>query len=291
MDLIGERTALRERLEAARRKGDHVGLVPTMGSLHNGHLSLVAAAREHCDLVAVSIFVNPTQFGDPSDFAAYPRDLDSDLRLLEGAGVDVVFSPSVSEMYPEGSLDTAVVPGTLASVLEGVQRPGHLSAVATIVTKLFALAGTCSAYFGEKDFQQLAVVCRLAVDLDLPVAVVGCPTVREPDGLALSSRNRRLDGAGRRAATALYRALSVGSGLVSSGERSGAAVAGAMAAVLASEPLVAPEYAAVADPASLAEVAEITGKVRLLVAARVEPVRLIDNLAVVPPPPSPESSP
>lgn len=283
MDLIGERSVLRQRLESARHKGERVGLVPTMGSLHGGHLSLVGKARQDCDYVAVSIFVNPTQFGDVSDFEAYPRDLGADLHELKAAGVDVVFAPSVAEMYPGDGLDTSVVPGALASVLEGPRRPGHLTAVATVVTKLFAIAGACSAYFGEKDYQQLAVVRRLAADLDLPVEVVGCPTVREPDGLAMSSRNRRLDGPGRRAATALFRALSTGSDLVAGGERRGAAVAGAMQGVLASEALVQPEYAAVADPSGLGEVTDIDGEVRLLVAARVEPVRLIDNMAAKPP--------
>jgi pantoate--beta-alanine ligase len=243
----------------------------------------MGAARRECDCVAVSIFVNPTQFGDASDLAAYPRNLDTDLAMCRAAGVDVVFAPSVAEMYPEGSLDTAVVPGQLSEVLEGPSRPGHFTGVATIVTKLLSIAGSCRAYFGEKDFQQLAIVRRLVGDLDFAVEVVGCPTVREADGLAMSSRNGRLDPAERRAATALVRALSAGADLVAAGERSASRVEAAMTAVLDAEALVRADYAAVADPMSLRAVSDITTEVRLLVAAGVGPVRLIDNLAAVPP--------
>jgi pantoate--beta-alanine ligase len=253
-----------------------------MGALHAGHLSLMAAARRDCDCVVVSIFVNPTQFGDPSDLAAYPRDLETDAGMCAAAGVDVVFAPSVAEMYPGGSLDTSVVPGALAEVLEGPSRPGHFTGVATVVTKLLSIAGHCRAYFGEKDFQQLAVVRRLVADLNLPADVVGCATVREADGLAMSSRNGRLGPQERVAATALYRALLMGARLVSAGERSSAAVRLAMEGVLSAEPLVAPDYSAVADPATLANVMDISAEVRLLVAARVGPVRLIDNVAALP---------
>ena len=283
MDLITSRAVLREELCNARSGGGTVGFVPTMGALHGGHLSLVSAAREDCDCVAVSIFVNPTQFGDPADLAAYPRDLERDLSMCTAKGVDFVFCPAVEEMYPGGSLDTAVVPGSLAEVLEGPSRPGHLSAVATVVTKLLSIVGTCRAYFGEKDFQQLAVVRRLVADLDLPVEVVGCPTVREEDGVAMSSRNLRLGASERQAATALLRALLEGAGKVARGERSGAIVARAMAAVLGAEPLVEVDYAAVADPRSLERVDDIVSEVRLLVAATIGPVRLIDNLAATPP--------
>lgn len=283
MDLIASGDVVRKALQSARAGGASVGLVPTMGALHAGHISLMGAARRECDCVAVSIFVNPTQFGDASDLAAYPRNLDTDLAMCRAAGVDVVFAPSVAEMYPEGSLDTAVVPGQLSEVLEGPSRPGHFTGVATIVTKLLSIAGSCRAYFGEKDFQQLAIVRRLVGDLDFAVEVVGCPTVREADGLAMSSRNGRLDPAERRAATALVRALSAGADLVAAGERSASRVEAAMTAVLDAEALVRADYAAVADPMSLRAVSDITTEVRLLVAAGVGPVRLIDNLAAVPP--------
>lgn len=279
MDLIASNDIARKALHAARAKGASVGLVPTMGALHLGHVSLVEAARRECDCVAVSIFVNPTQFGDPSDLAAYPRDLDTDLAICRNAGADVIFAPSVTEMYPLGSLETAVVPGSLADVLEGLSRPGHFTGVATVVTKLLSIAGCCRAYFGEKDFQQLAVVRRLVADLDLEVDVVGCPTVREPDGLAMASRNGRLGPSERQAAPVLWRALSAGRHLIAAGATSGREVSATMMAVLTSESLVHVDYAVVADPASLRVVTDISAEVRLLVAARVGPVRLIDNIA------------
>lgn len=283
MDLIASGEVVRKALQSARAGGASVGLVPTMGALHAGHISLVGAARRECDCVAVSIFVNPTQFGDVADLKAYPRNLDTDLDMCRAAGVDVVFAPSVAEMYPQGSLDTAVVPGQLSEVLEGPSRPGHFTGVATIVTKLLSIAGGCRAYFGEKDFQQLAIVRRLVSDLDIAVEVIGCPTVREADGLAMSSRNGRLAPPERQAATALHRALSAGVDLVVAGERSARHVGAAMAAVLDSEALVRTDYVAVADPVDLRPVSDITSEVRLLVAAEVGAVRLIDNLAAVPP--------
>ena len=279
MDLITSKQVLRKALQAARAEGASVGLVPTMGALHGGHVSLVEAARRECDCVAVSIFVNPAQFGDPSDLAAYPRDLDTDLEICRRAAADVIFAPSVSEMYPFGPLETAVVPGSLADVLEGPSRPGHFAGVATVVTKLLSIAGCCRAYFGEKDFQQLTIVRRLVADLDLEVEVVGCPTVREGDGLAMSTRNGRLDPAEWEAATVLWRALCVGRDLVAAGASSGAEVSATMRAVLGDEPLVKPDYAVVAEPGSLRIVTDISAEVRLLVAARVGPVRLIDNVA------------
>ncbi|MGD0592913.1 MAG: pantoate--beta-alanine ligase [Acidimicrobiales bacterium] len=282
MDLIGSRDVVGKALQSARARGASVAFVPTMGALHGGHVSLMTAARGDCDVVAVSIFVNPTQFGDAADLASYPRNLDTDLELCAAAGVDVVFAPSLAEMYPEGSLDTAVVPGVLADVLEGPSRPGHFTGVATIVTKLLSIAGSCRAYFGEKDFQQLVIVRRLVADLDLPVEVVGCPTVREPDGLAMSSRNGRLAPDERAAARALFQALSAGAQAVAEGECSGAAVASLMGGVLGAEPLVAADYTAVADPVTLQTATEIASEVRLLVAAAVGPVRLIDNVAAAP---------
>jgi pantoate--beta-alanine ligase len=282
VDLITSKEILRKALQAARAEGASVGLVPTMGALHGGHVSLVEAARRECDCVAVSIFVNPAQFGDLSDLAAYPRDLDTDLEICRRAGADVIFAPVAAEMYPRGQLETAVVPGALAGVLEGPSRPGHFAGVATVVTKLLSIAGSCRAYFGEKDFQQLAIVRRLVADLDLANEVVGCPTVREGDGLAMSTRNGRLDPAERAAATVLWRALCAGRALVAAGSSSGAEVSALMGAVLGEEPIVQPDYVAVADPASLRVVTDISAEVRLLVAATVGPVRLIDNVGARP---------
>ncbi|MGD0082635.1 MAG: pantoate--beta-alanine ligase [Acidimicrobiales bacterium] len=279
MDLVETKEAFRKALQSARDGGGSVGLVPTMGALHAGHLALVEAARSGCDCVAVTIFVNPTQFGDAADLAGYPRDLDTDLERCRDADVDVVFVPSVAEMYPAGPTETTVEPGALAQVLEGTSRPGHFVGVATIVTKLLGLAGSCRAYFGEKDFQQLAIVRRLVADLDLGVDVVGCPTVREPDGLAMASRNSRLSPPEREAAATLWRALRTGRDLIAGGERNPAPVEHAMAGVLRAEPMVDMDYAVVADPVSLRPVLDIESEVRLLVAAQVGPIRLIDNVA------------
>jgi len=285
MELVGTAAGCRELLDRARAAGRVVGLVPTMGALHDGHTSLLARARAECDVVAVSIFVNPLQFGEPEDIACYPRTLEHDLLVCAETGADVVFAPSVAEMYP--SWPTA--PSTTVSVRgvsdawEGASRPGHFDGVATVVAKLFAIAGPCRAYFGLKDFQQLAVVRRLALDLSLAVEVIGCPTVREADGLALSSRNVRLSAAERQAATALSHALAAGRAALAAGERSGVAVAKAMRGVVDREPLVALDYAVVVDAASLQEVASVAdaGSVRLLIAGQVGPVRLIDNSAAV----------
>jgi pantoate--beta-alanine ligase len=283
VELIEDKHSLRRALSAERAAGRMVGLVPTMGALHAGHLSLVDAATGACDIVAVTIFVNPLQFGDPSDLVAYPRNLTTDLELCQERGVGVVFAPTPAEMYPRGDSSTVVEPGPLASRYEGASRPGHFAGVATIVTKLFSLAGPCRAYFGEKDFQQLAIVRRMAEDLDLPVEVMGCPIVREADGLAMSSRNGRLSREEWTAATVLSRSLEAGMALITEKEeRSGQAVSAAMLDVLASEALVRPDYAVVADPVTLEPVGEIRAAVRLLVAADVGPVRLIDNMAAAP---------
>ena len=282
MRVLTTKGAFRSALYEARAGGQSVGLVPTMGALHAGHLSLIDAARERCGLVAVTIFVNPLQFGDDADFNAYPRRLQEDVACCESAGVGVVFAPSEHEMYPAGRTGTSVVPGPLASRLEGASRPGHFVGVTTIVTKLLSLADGCVAFFGEKDFQQLVIVRRLVDDLDLPAEIVGCPTVREPDGLALSSRNRRLAPADREAALSLWRSLVAGRDAVAGGERDPQVVAAAMEEVLGDELAVCTDYAAVADPLDLSPLQTIGGEVRLLVAARVGSVRLIDNLAARP---------
>jgi pantoate--beta-alanine ligase len=268
-----------DALEAERVAGRSVGLVPTMGALHAGHGSLVEAAAAECDVVAVTIFVNPLQFGAGEDLDAYPRTLDADVELAAKAGATIVFAPTVEEMYGEGAATTVSVASSMTGVLEGASRPGHFDGVATVVAKLFAMAGRCRAYFGEKDFQQLAVVRRMATDLSFPVEVVGCPTVRAHDGLALSSRNAYLSGDERTAAPVLHRALEAGAAAAHRGCDAGQ-IREAMEAVLATEPLVDPDYAVVVDAATLEEPDSLTGDLRLLVAARLPSARLIDNLGV-----------
>lgn len=270
-------------LDEARAQGATVGLVPTMGALHAGHRSLVERASAECGCVAVTIFVNPLQFDDPSDLAAYPRDLEADLEILAAAGAHIVFVPEVSELYPDHPCPpaTTVRVSGVSDDLEGKFRPGHFDGVATVVTKLFAMAGRCRAYFGEKDFQQVAVVRRIARDLCLPVEVVACPTVREHDGLALSSRNVRLGADDRRAAAVISRALVAGASLVARGEDRPGRVRETMLGILEEEPGVEPEYAEIVDALSMCVPAQLTGEVRLLVAARVGGVRLIDNVGAL----------
>jgi pantoate--beta-alanine ligase len=253
-----------------------------MGGLHDGHLSLVAAAGAATDSVAVTIFVNPLQFEVPADLAAYPADLATDLETARRAGVGFVFAPSAAEMYPEGAPSTVVSPGRLGTLLEGRSRPRHFEGVATVVTKLLSLSGRSTCFFGEKDFQQLRIVVQLVADLDLPASIVGCPTVREADGLAVSTRNRRLSPGEREAAGALWRALEVGRRAFSDTGDIEVAEA-AMEAELGAEPLVRPDYAVAVDPATLRRPASGAGPIRLLVAASVGGVRLIDNAEASPP--------
>jgi len=279
VQVIDRTVDLRAALDAARCAGSAVGLVPTMGALHDGHAALIERAAADCDTVCVTVFVNPLQFGEGEDFAAYPRDLERDARRAEKAGADFVFAPPVTEMY-SGDVLTTVTVRDIGDPMEGGHRPGHFDGVATVVTKLFAIAGPCRAYFGEKDFQQLLVVRQLARDLSLPVEVVACPTVREVDGLALSSRNAYLDTLQRDAAAVLFRALQSGAALVKAGERDAGAVRKLMQEIIEAEPLVKLEYAEVADPSDLRPLEQIDGEARLFVAARVGSARLIDNLGV-----------
>ncbi len=283
MRLVETVSACRALLEQARATGRTVGLVPTMGALHAGHVSLITRARAECDVVAVTIFVNPLQFGDPEDIAHYPRTLDRDVEVCAEAGVDLVFAPSVREMYPNwpAPVATTVSVTGVSEGWEGASRPGHFDGVATVVSKLFSIAGPCRAYFGEKDFQQLAVVRQMVSDLSIPVEVVGCPIVREQDGLALSSRNVRLSAEERRAAVVLSRALATGRALMEQGVDYSSTVAEAMRQVVESEPLVHLDYAVAVGHHDLAarEVIEDPTAVRLLIAADVGPVRLIDNCA------------
>ena len=278
MEVIRTVDATLAACEAARAAGRSVGLVPTMGGFHDGHVSLMRRARAECDLAVVSIFVNPMQFDDPADLAAYPRDEGRDLRVAEELGVDVAFVPSVEEMYPDGEPVVTVDPGPLAGRLEGASRPGHFRGVATVVAKLFHAVGRCRAYFGEKDVQQLAMVRWMARDLSFPVEIVACPTVREPDGLAMSSRNRRLSPEQREAAGCLFLALSEAAELARTGERDAGTLVAVMAREIGATPQARLDHAVVVDATTFEQVRRIEGPARALVAARFGEVRLIDNL-------------
>ena len=280
MEVIRRARGIRAAAAAARAQRRSVGFVPTMGFFHEGHLSLMRKAREERDTVLVSIFVNPLQFGPQEDLASYPRDLDRDLSMAEAEGVDVVFAPEVEEMFPEGSPEVTIDPGPLGDRLEGASRPGHFRGVVTVVAKLFHLVGPCRAYFGEKDAQQLAIIRRMVRDLGFPQEVVGCPIVREPDGLAMSSRNTYLSDEERKAARCLYRGLQAAADLAQEGERSARRLRQELVARVIEEPLAALDYAAIVDEDSFDEVEQVEGPARALVAARVGPARLIDNMAL-----------
>ncbi len=269
-------TTIREVRDWRRAAQHDVGLVPTMGYLHAGHISLVEHARRENPRVAASIFVNPPQFGPKEDLARYPRDLERDTRLLEQAGCDLVFVPAVEEMYPAGC-ETLVDVGSVAAPLEGERRPGHFRGVATVVLKLLNIFEPRRAYFGQKDAQQLGVIRKMVRDLDVPVAIVGCPTVREADGLALSSRNSYLDADERRAATVLPRALGAARDRARAGERSAEALRAAMRGILDSEPRARIDYVSVADPDTFRELERLEGPALLSMAVFVGRARLIDN--------------
>jgi pantoate--beta-alanine ligase len=277
VEVTGSRDALRSVCEEARRKDLSVGYVPTMGFLHEGHLSLARRAREECDFTVMSIFVNPLQFGPGEDLASYPRSLGRDSELAEGTGMDLLFTPDQAEMYPQGPPAVTVDPGPLGDRLEGASRPGHFRGVCTVVAKLFDLVGHCRAYFGEKDAQQLAVIRRMTADLDMSVELVGCPTVREPDGLAMSSRNTYLSPEERAAALCLSRALFVAQDMVRAGERDPTVLRDSMRARIEEESLAALDYVAVVDDRTFEDVDRIFGPSRALVAARFGTARLIDN--------------
>ena len=264
--------------EAARAGGRSVGLVPTMGAFHGGHRSLMRRARPERDLVVVSVFVNPLQFGDPSDLERYPRNEAADRRIAEAEGADLLFAPDVEAMYPNGEPGVTVDPGPLGERLEGAARPSHFRGVATVVAKLFNAVGPCAAYFGEKDAQQLAVIRAMVRDLSLPVDVRCCPVVRQPDGLALSSRNRFLTSEQREAATCLFLALSSAAELARAGERDATVLVAAMAREIGATPQARIDYVAVVDDATFEEVRTIAGPARALVAAGFGNVRLIDTL-------------
>ena len=281
MEIVSESAAMHARAAAWRGDGKRIGFVPTMGAFHEGHLSLMRRARAECDIVVVSLFVNPTQFNDPADLAAYPRTEESDTAAARRERVDVVFAPTASDMYPAGAATTVAV-GGLEDVLEGAMRgPQHFRGVATVVARLLNVVAPDLLYLGQKDAQQVAVIKRMATDLAFPVRIVVCPTVREPDGLAMSSRNVRLAGSDRERALALRGGLDAALAAIDHGVRQTEAIARAGVDAMARLG-VEPEYFAVVDAATLAPLEQLSGELDVLiaVAARIGPVRLIDNEVV-----------
>lgn len=272
-------TSITSVREWRRSLAGSVALVPTMGYLHDGHASLLRIARAECRHVAASVFVNPTQFGPGEDLGRYPRNLPRDQALLQGTGCDLLFVPEASEVYPPG-FETSVDVGSVAAPLEGERRPGHFRGVATVVAKLFGIFQPHRAYFGQKDAQQLAVIRRMAADLDLGVEVVGCPIVREADGVAMSSRNAYLSPEDRRAAPVLFRALSRARDLWISGTRHPASLRAAMLEVLGAEPRARVDYVSVADPVTFRELREPSTTALLSMAVFIGKARLIDNVTL-----------
>ena len=280
MRVIETITEVRSVCEETRRSGGTVGFVPTMGYFHAGHRSLMDAARRENGLVVVSHFVNPTQFGPNEDLSAYPRDVDHDIALANAAAVDVLFMPTVGEMYPTGTPHTTVHVAGLTEGMCGASRPTHFDGVTTVVAKLFSIVGPCRAYFGRKDFQQVAVVRRMTVDLDLPVEVVGCPLVREADGLARSSRNAYLTPEARAAAPALYAALMHAVALIRAGDRRAAVLVESIVTRIGAEPSLTLEYVEIRDSGSLVPLETIRGSFVIALAAQSGRARLIDNVVV-----------
>ncbi|MGQ0679614.1 MAG: pantoate--beta-alanine ligase [Actinomycetota bacterium] len=272
--------SLRAELARVRSAGRRIEFVPTMGALHAGHLSLVERAKHEGGYVVFSIFVNPTQFGSEEDFAAYPRDRQGDELALRRAGVDLLFAPGNEQIYPAGTIRTRIDPGQLGEVLEGQYRPGHFAAVATVCGKLFNIVAPDRVFLGEKDAQQLAVLRQMVADLDLPVQIVACPTVREPDGLAMSSRNRLMDPEQRWAAAALPSALFAARDAVAAGEQSPEALVRVAVEVIQRQPLVRLQYLEVVDNRSFRPAAQLDDRSLMVLAALLGPVRLIDNLHV-----------
>lgn len=278
MEICATITAIRRFVRAARQEGKTVGFVPTMGYLHEGHLALVRRAKAECDAVVVSIFVNPLQFGPAEDFARYPRDPERDLRLCRETGVDAVFIPADEEMYPSGYCTYVEVSGTLTSCLCGASRPGHFKGVATVVTKLFNIVQPHRAYFGAKDYQQALVIERLVEDLNFDLEIIVVPTVRESDGLAMSSRNVYLQPEERRAATVLYRSLQAAQEMVAAGERDVATIVERVREMITAEPLATIDYVEIRRLPDLAEITTIEGRALLALAVRIGKARLIDNI-------------
>ena len=275
--VIADPVELRAELDAARAAGRTIGFVPTMGALHEGHLSLVRRAKAECDLAVASIFVNPTQFGPQEDLARYPRTLAADLELLAGCAAEIVFAPTSEAMYRPG-FDTWVEPGAVAEPWEGQRRPGHFRGVATVVLKLLNMVCPHVAYFGQKDYQQAQVIRQMIDDLNVPVRMTVCPTVREADGLAMSSRNRYLSADQRRQAVALWRGMSLAAELVRQGERDAAVVTARMEAEIRRAPDAVIDYAVLVDPQTLRPVETLVRQTLALLAVRIGNTRLIDNM-------------
>jgi len=280
-EVVAEVSALRELLAPVRRAGKRIGLVPTMGALHEGHLSLVRASKAECDFTVVSIYVNPTQFGPGEDLDKYPRTLEADLDALARCGAEAVLVPPNEEVYPEGHA-TWVEVGGVAEPLEGACRPGHFRGVATIVLKLLNMVQPDVAYFGQKDYQQWLVIRRMVEDLNVPVEVRRCPIVREPDGLAMSSRNAYLSPEGRRRALVLSRSLKLAEQLVAGGQRGARAIADEMRRLVLTAEGARIDYITLADPHSLEPIDEIRGPTLAALAVRIEETRLIDNCLLEP---------
>lgn len=280
MIVVYRSSDLRSLLDACRAEGLRIGFVPTMGFLHEGHLSLVTRSLEETDRTVVSIFVNPTQFAEGEDLAQYPRDLRRDSELLEKAGIHYLFAPDVEEMYPDGPGRTTVNPGRIAEAGEGRFRPGHFAGVATVCTKLFAIVGQCRGYFGQKDAQQVAVVRQVTKDLDLPVEVVACETRREANGLALSSRNGFLDEEMRKAAGAIFNGLEAAAKLASEGETKPEALIAKVERAIGTEAGLKVQYVEVVDPETFEKVERVDAGALITTAVFAGSTRLIDNLEV-----------
>lgn len=281
MNVIKESAAARGAVQNARARGMRVGFVPTMGALHAGHMSLVQAAKAQCDIVAVSIFVNPTQFGPTEDFSRYPRPLEADLAMCQRASVDLVFTPALETMYPPGA-ETKVGVGKIGEILCGAFRPGHFDGVATIVAKLFNILPADAAFFGEKDYQQLIIIRRMARDLDFPIEIVGCPTVREADGLAMSSRNVYLSKSERLQARSLSASLFAARDSVNTGGRDSQRIAERIRKTILQAGPAEIDYIAVVDPDDLHPIPHVEANARICLAVRIGSTRLIDNVLVIP---------
>jgi len=282
-DVVSTVAAVRQRVAAARAEGKSIGLVPTMGALHEGHLSLIAKARAECGFVVVSVFVNPTQFAPGTDFETYPRDLESDAEKVGEVGADLIFAPSVEEMYPPGDSTFVEVEGPLVECLCGPHRPGHFRGVTTVCARLFNIVGADRAYFGEKDYQQLLVIKQMVRDLKFALEIVPVPIVREPDGLARSSRNAYLSAEERKAAAVLSRGLFAARERFDAGEREAGALVAEAERVIAGEPRVKVQYLELRDAETLEGLQTVERKAVLAVAALVGEARLIDNVVVGPP--------
>jgi pantoate--beta-alanine ligase len=279
MKIVTTLSDMQSLAESLRRGGKTIGFVPTMGFLHAGHVSLMQRAKQECNVVVASIFVNPTQFGPNEDFDRYPRDEEGDRKKCESAGVDVLFMPIVAQMYPEKPSVFVSVEG-ISDILEGAVRPGHYRGVATVVSKFFHVVKPHKAFFGQKDYQQCAVIRRMVKGLNMDVEIVVLPTMREPDGLAMSSRNSYLSADERRAAAAIYRALSAGEQLAKTGTRQPAALKNKVQAVVLEEKGIEIDYLEIVDPESLAPLAAAQDSMVLLIAVRIGRTRLIDNLVI-----------